>query len=323
MLNRVRLLRRQQTTTVIETAEDEATLNAVNSAIEDVLATRKWEFDLRHDGELSLRAVLDDCTASAILGTLQPQLRRTTGLTTPDIRGDYAIRLRVDGLTDYANTSFVVTSSGDITSGTTATLKIATASKEVWTLLDAELHYGEYMLPDTVKEVVRVSHQENDVSLFQADPVLRYDELFPNQSDAGPPKTVAVGGYDIGTFETGVTTTEPKLRLAVWPIPDDDYVLSYSYYYRHPELSAATDTLIGVPPAVVNDIVLQAASTVMMTWDQNFAASHFTDLSREQATAKYLAHGGSDARRRPIGSFEGRSSNVVLERGFPNRVIGP
>ena len=27
----------------------------------------------------------------------------------------------------------------------------------------------------------------------------------------------------------------PGLRMTVWPVPDEAYVLDYTYHYRHPE----------------------------------------------------------------------------------------
>ncbi len=323
LMNRVRLFRRQPQTTVIETDEDAVTLQSINTAIGDVLDTRKWEFDLRHDGMLTTRAVLDgaEVTVSSA-GASSAIFSRVLGVADADLFGDYVVRLRVDGSSTLGNTSIVLKSAARTTS-ITATVVTKTSFPDTMASLDAELHYAEYLLPDTVKEVVRVSYQEDRLDLDQVDPVLRYDELFPSQYQSGPPERVAVGGFDIGTYETGESVPEPKLRMAVWPVPDDEFLLNYSYYYRHPELSSATDTLVGVPPAVVNDIVLRAASTVMMTWDQNYAASHFTDLSRQQAAAKHIVHGGSNARRRTIGSFESGTSGVVLERGFPGKVIGP
>jgi len=152
---------------------------------------------------------------------------------------------------------------------------------------------------------------------------VRYDEIYPSPHETdGPPEKIAVGGFDIPTYDSSLDAPSPSLRMAVWPIPDDEYVIKYSYYYRHPELTDATDTLVGVPNAVVNDIVLQATATVMMTWDQNFAASHFTDLSRQQSAAKHSAYGGSNARRRTIGSFETGRGVVRVGLGFPDKLIG-
>lgn len=325
LVNRVRLFRRQPETTLINTPEDRVTLNCVNMAMSDVLTIRKWEFNVRHDGQIKLRGRLDDVhpdnsSLSTVIGLSRPE-----GLANADVFGDYVVRLLMDGLSDYPKTSIRLTSSSSVVAGVLATGTMATSFSEDTTVgvTEGELHYAEYIMPDTVMEIIRISHTEDSLNLIQADPNVRYDELFPNQNaQLGAPKTVAVGGFDIPTYQTGTTAPDPGLRMAVWPVPDEDYILNYSYYYRHPELVNATDVLSGVPNSVIGDIVLQAASTVMMTWDQNYAAAHFTDLSREQSAAKHASYGGSQSRRHPIGSFDGGSTGVAIERGFPGRTIG-
>jgi len=78
-----------------------------------------------------------------------------------------------------------------------------------------------------------VTYEENPLTLTQVSPMARYEELFPRPHwDEGPPELVAVGGFDTATYDssTGDPPPEPKLRLAVYPIPDEDYILNYSYY---------------------------------------------------------------------------------------------
>jgi hypothetical protein len=325
LVNRVRLFRRQPTTTVLTTPEDTVTLNAINMAIEDVLSTKRWEFDLRHDGQMTLRSNLDLDQVGTEIGVSNSKLgiARLAGLTDEDVFGDYIVTVQIGSSTPYPNTSIRAVSSDPVTFGVNSTLFADFTFNDSLSVTDGELYYGEYIMPDTVREIVRVSHQETSIELKQADPVVRYNELFPDAYEStGPPEVIAVGGYDIPTYNSGGSVPTPGLRFAVWPIPDDNYIINYSYYYRHPELLGASAALVGVPTSVVNDIVLQATSTVMMTWDQNYAASHFTDLSRQQAAAKHLAYGGSKARRRTIGSFERGRGSAHVELGFPHKLIG-
>lgn len=334
MVNRVRLYRRQPETTVISTPEDIVTLNAINMAIGDILSTRKWEFDLRHD-QITTIARIDGLTvASRPPSSTTPASGNVffdeTVFSQPEdsaLFGSFGMSILIDGSSDYGNTPIRLTSNGSATSvGGGFSVIVAFNDPHNGLLDDAacEFHYGEYMLPDTVREIVRASYAEEEMRLVQADPILRYDELFPNPgSRVGAPEVVAFGGYDIPTYESGATEPEPQQRLAIYPIPDDEYIINYSYYYRHPELTAATDELVGVPPEHVNDIVLQAASIVMMTWDQNYAADHFRDIAQQQTFQKHRAHGGSSARRNRIGSFEnGSGTRYPVERGFPGKVIG-
>lgn len=325
LVNRVRLFRRQPTTTVIDTPEDEVTLNAINMAMEDVLSTRKWPFDLRNNGQLALRPKLDtsDLDFTTIAGSTTANIIKLSGLVNADLIGDYVVRVLPDGISDYANTALRIISSGPVTGGTSVNFTLAVTMPDTVSSVDCELHYGEYILPDTVESVVRASYQEHPLSLEQVDPKIRYSEIFPRPHEKfGPPEAIAVGGFEQGTWNQATGEVEPGLRMAVWPIPDEDFIIDYSYYFRHPELTGATSTLDGVPSSVVNDIVLQATSTVMMTWDQNFAAAHFTDLSREQASTKHKASGGSKARRHTIHSFERGGTGRSLNNGFPGELIG-
>jgi len=323
MLNRVRLYRRQPTTDSFATPEDVVTLNALNMAIEDVLSTRKWEFDLRHNGQLTLRGKMDDVFINATSGSSVVNLFTfLTAFVDADVLGEYVVRLVASGVANHASTPFRVKSSSGAAGGTGFTVLDAKFPEDA-ALAATSLHYAEYILPDTVGEVIRASYKEEQIRLEQADPTVRYDELFPNGYDtAGSPEVVAVGGFDTPTYDSRIATPEPGLRMAVWPVPDDAYVIDYSYYYKHPELVTITDTLQGVPNAVVNDIILKAASIVMMTWDQNYAAAHFTDMSEQQAALKHRAYGGSSGRRHTINSFENGSAVAHVHNGFPGKLIG-
>ena len=321
MLNRVRLYRRQPTTDSFATPEDVVTLNAINMAIEDVLSTRKWEFDLRHNGQLTLRSRLTDAYITTNAGQTAAAITYLPAITDADVLGDYVVRVIPTGVEDYVSTPFRIQSASG-SAGIYSFIVLNTKFPETTLTVDAVLHYSEYIMPDTVGEVVRASFKETPVRLEQADPTVRYDEMFPNAHETfGPPEVVAVGGFDTPTYDSRIATPAPGLRLAVWPVPDDDYVIDYSYYYKHPELVATTDVLQGVPNAVVNDIVLKAASIVMMTWDQNYAAAHFSDMSEDQAALKHRAYKGSSGRH-TINSFENGSSVMRVHNGFPGKVIG-
>ena len=324
LVNRVRLFRRQPEQDTFDSPEDVVTLNAVNMAIEDILSTRKWEFDLRTDGQLSLRKKFEDSLFNVFVAdTAQATLVNViAGLVDADVFGDYVVRVLPTDVTDYANTSLRINSASGVV-GSSSFLNMETLFPTTVSGSGCDVFYSEYILPDTVKEVVRATYQEDPITLNQVDPVVRYSEIFPRPHDNyGAPEAIAVGGFDIPTYDSALDAPSPGLRMAVWPIPDEDYVINYSYYYRHPELVETTDTLVGVPTAVVNDIVMQATSIVMMSWDQNYAGSHFGDTAQAQASAKHGTSSGSGAKRHRIGSFESAGSAARMVRGFPNKVLG-
>ena len=327
LINRVLLYRRQAEISAFQSTNPEhvATLNALNMAKEDILAPRRYEFDLRHDGQLATKASLSS-------GSLSPTLVMATGstsgvLTFPVstlaqdyVAGNYVARLIPTGDADYSDTAFRVTSS--LPSFNVTTLNFPFASPKPFASTVCDIVYSEYLLPDTVREVVRATYEQDELTLQQIDATARFDELFPSYTyDTGSPRSFNVGGFDTEThFST--TDPDPKLRAIIWPIPDDEYIISYSYYYRHPDFTDGDSELVGVPPEVVNDIVFQATAIMGMAWDNNFSAAHFSDMAQQGATVKGNLYSGSSSRRHTIRSWgDGHDFNASRE-GFPGKLIG-
>lgn len=320
------LYRRQPEVSAFQSTNPEhvATLNALNMAKEDILATRRFEFDLRHDGQVLTKASLSSQGISATFTGAQGDTSGVitmTGYTASDyVAGDYIVRMIPTGDTSYGNTAFRVTTSLPTFSFSTLNFPIELPKPFVATA--ADLVYAEYLLPDTVREVVRANYEQSELSLENVDPTVRFDELFPSYSyEQGEPRIFSIGGFDTGTHFT-TTDPDPKLRAIVWPVPDDEYVISYSYYYRHPDFTDGSSELVGVPPDVVNDIVFQATAVMGMAWDNNFSAAHFSDMAQSQASVKHGAYSGSSGRRHTVRSWESGRSLTGNREGFPGRLIG-
>lgn len=305
--------------------EHAATLNALNMAKEDILAPRRYEFDLRHDGQLVTKQT-HSSLAPVVTPTLLASQGDTSGVITmtgytaaAELRGGHVTRLVPTGDTEYSGTAFRIISC--LPTFSTATINFPFEMPKPFVNVTCDLIYAEYLLPDTVREVVRANHEQNELSLEQLDPTVRFDELFPSYSyETGPPRMFSVGGFDTETYAT-TETFDPKLRAIVWPIPDDGYVITYSYYYRHPDFTSGTTELIGVPPDVVNDIVMSALSVMSMAWDGNFAGAHFGDMAQSMANAKHSAYSGSSGRRHTVKSWDSGRAMGSAE-GFPGRLIG-
>ena len=133
---------------------------------------------------------------------------------------------------------------------------------------------------------------------------------------------MAVGGFDISTYTTAGTVPAPRLRAVVWPVPDDEYVLTYSYYYAHPEFTDGDSTLVGVPANLVNDIVWEALSIMKMAWDGDYTAAHFSDMAQAQASAKHVAYGGSKSRRHTVRSWDSGRSVFSPDLCDTSKLIG-
>lgn len=329
LINRVMLLRRQPTISAYQETNPEhvATLNVLNMAKEDLLATRRPEFDLRHDGQLATRATLTSrsLTATILAASGATSATLTMGDTVTagaNVYGEYVVRMIPTGDTDYSATSFRVTSS--LPTFYQATLNFPFALPKAFADVAVDLVYSEYLLPDTVREVVRASFEQEPLSLQQIDPTSRFDELYPSFTyEQGRPRVFSVGGFDTQTYVTSSTTPDPKLRAIVWPIPDDEYVINYSYYYRHPDFEDGDSELVGVPPEFVNDIVMQAYSVMAQAWDGNTDAAYLGEEAQRSASIKGNLYSGSSARRHRINSWDHGFEQIGQPEGFPGRILGP
>lgn len=324
LINRVLLYRRQPTIAAYSATDPEhvVTLNALNMAKEDILGTRRWEFDLRHDGQLmtkataSSRSLSPTFTGSADATTASLSIPTTTA--DDEVVGEWVLRIVPTGDTDYGDTAFRATYG--VGSGDTATVGLSFPLPKAFSATACDLVYAEYLLPDTVREVVRASFDQNELSLEQLDPTVEFDECIPSPHlESGRPRIFNVGGYDRETYTSGAPTV-PKLRAIIWPVPDDEYLLSYSYYYAHADLTGGTSTWDGIPSAVMNDIIWQAVSLTKMALDGDYAAAHFSDMAQNGATAKHMAYSGSSARRHTVKSWD--TGRIGRQEGFPGKVIG-
>lgn len=322
LINRVMLLRRHPTISsyVSSNPEHQVVLNALNMAKDDILGTRDWDFDLRHDGQLATKAV-KDVTMFVTAGLNFATISGTNGNT--DLYGDYVVRVIPTGSAGLSNTAFRINYASNPTFGFVI---MAVASPEtVPVSTAAKLVYSEYILPDNVRSVVRASRQQNELGMELLDPSVGFDEWVPNAFvDPGEPRVMAVGGRDVRTYNGTASplNDEPGLRAIVWPPPDDEYVINYSYYVQHPELEDGDSVLEGIPESVTNQIVNVALSIVKMAWDGDYAASHFMDLGQANASVLHRNNAGSKGRRHTVRSWDSGSARVSIPLGFPGKVIG-
>ena len=143
-------------------------------AIEDVLSTRRWEFDLRHDGQIGLKgantgSLLLTTTAGSKTAVISVSGLDNDDFVDPELNAvsGYVTRVLPTGVSDYANTAMRIASSS-FAVASTATITLETKFPTTNSVVAAELHYNEYILPDTVREVVRVSYQEEELNLESA-----------------------------------------------------------------------------------------------------------------------------------------------------------
>ena len=320
LVNRTRYLRRQPPIEAFSTDEDTVSLNAVNMAVENILGTRNFDFDLRHDGAFTTKTPKAVASVTGVERQTQLLLTFASAPVTGDFVGDFIPRIVLPSESEHPNTPYRITSHASIV-GVSVIVQTAEELADDISTTDAEIRYNEYTLPDTVRSVVRVSYRENDLSLSSVSATSTFDETHPNSMDEeGEPRTVAAGGFDLGAYDS-VTGSEPdpKLRVILHPSPDDSYIVNYSYYYRHPELTEETSTLDGVPPGNVNDIIEEAAGIIGITWDGDLSMAHLNDRAQLQADFKQKSGSPRNSRRHRIGGWGAARRNI---NGFPGKTIG-
>lgn len=312
LVNRVRRLRRLDAVSSIAATEDLAALDAINNAIEEVLSSERWEFDLRRD-QMTLRPRLTSLTVSTDGSTPRNYNRlivyRSGGLVDADTFGDYIVRIVPTGSTNFSSTAFRANTTSAITAGTVALFDGSAEITETMTDVTGSMIYTEYIMPDTVRDIVRVTYQNEPLTLEQIDPVIEFDELYPGSGiEYGPPETISVGGLDVRTYLNSVDADPAGLRMVVWPVPDQAYVLDYSYYYRHPELTSATSTLEGVPQNVVAKIVDVAAAHMKAYYEKDYNALGLKVDARRSLADMHRRSKGQSADRKVMGNWEGTGS---------------
>jgi hypothetical protein len=352
LVNRVNRRRRMPDVAAFNATEDQATLDAINTAVDEVCSSRRWEFDIRR-GQMTLRprkqaATGETLTATAVAGATNITVDYTATTLTEATKdffaspGDdyrYITRVLPTGSSEYGNTAFRVMTATAQTSTTNA--KIDTEVGTAFSDVTAELFYAEYVLPDTVRSVIRVTHQDDPVTLEQVDATVAFDELYPRpQIEFGTPEVVSVGGFEPATrsdatvsFDPGsgtlTTMTDaqmaPGLRMTVWPVPDEAYVLDFTYHYRHPELTATTSTLEGVPPEIVDQIVDLAAIAMKGYYEDADSRSiaRYRAMTMNTVDEQHRRHSGNFAERKRIGNWDGsqrgQGADARVSRG---RLLG-
>lgn len=243
-------------------------LDFVNEAKRDVLENYEWDFDIRSDGifktvaAATYSSVVDvdnGSTTLTLLGTNNVSLYTTGGSRS---------RIRVTSDTTYGDTAFILNTGSHPGSHDIYVLETGwpgTTYDLFGTTGDAEILTSEYVLPATVRDVLSVMVEENDVYVEFVDKAESLDRCLPNPFDlqSTQPEVCFVGGTTTPTVATSSTPT-PGVGVWIYPVPSSVYVVRYTYRYRHPELTAITSTLY-VPDHVADLIVDLAVARAMRT----------------------------------------------------------
>ncbi len=252
LVNRVRRELRWGDTADFTDDLSKVVLDRLNDAQATIFETWDWDCDVRHDGELTTFAKVDDfdcivTNGSTVITSVNASLsadlllayeRRaalrfvvTTDATQSDIAGRIAWGQNVvSGIWAYfaASAKWL----GSTTSTTSA----------------MDVFANQYGLPSTVRKVLSVTSQGQDVRLTEVGREQMYDRYVqrPHEEVSDDVSLVIIGGTlaVTGLRTEGITiapTEEVYNSILLYPTPSSAYRLNYSYLIQRSDLSAATD----------------------------------------------------------------------------------
>lgn len=266
-VNRLRRMLREDTVTATSSSDllDQTIIDALNTAADEHLNTFEWSFLLRHDAQVWFPGLREESTGCSptFNSTTLPLNDGSNSWDAADVQnftfkatqeGRLLARVRVTGgagsgtYDDTPDSAYPV----DELYGTGAfnatlrnpfrgdTASSAAAGFQIFT--------HEYALPDTVRTVVSVRHQETPIRLEFMDKGESFDRVVPRVTDrtAAQPEVAYVGGLITGTA-IGTADNGTGMGLMIWPVPSSDVLIDYSYVYRFAELSTDAATWTGVP----------------------------------------------------------------------------
>lgn len=265
MTNRVLHTLRDQTVTTIASTDGraQAIVAMLNQAKDDILDGYPWPFNVRHDGLVELPAKLSGTTGTVTNGSATVSLPLTLAQLT-DMLGGKQIRVAITDDSVFPNTAFRAESIEWSGSAWTVTLQTAWEGDTDSGSAAFDVFSHELLLPDTVKRVLSVTHQEQNVPLRWVDRALSYEASVPRPQDifSDNPDVVSVGGHIANTTSSHSSVTDgsaaTRLGMMVSPPPDTKLFLNYSYVVRYADLSSNSDTFTGVPASVTSIIERQA-----------------------------------------------------------------
>lgn len=328
LVNRMARLLRQDPISSVATSPGDNYLDVLNDAIGNVLGEKDYPFDIRHDGELPTLASQsgsllslnnggtvisigsgDGMTADLFAGSLSA----SPSSTADEGRTGVITRIIPTSSTDFGDTAIRMTSAtsivGAVGIGIGHAFPGTTISSGTWQSLAAE-----YILPDLVRSVIEVRHEEEPLTLEKIPAAATFEQLVPRPHDTQQnPTWVGVGGYDVATQITPDDNTnnrtQPGLRLIIWPVPTSAILLQYSYRIRHIPMTADTDVLEGVSSEVVSQIVLAAAGLSQAFHDRE-PQTGFANESAAKARLDRMEHVNDphSGRRHHVRSWDRRGS---------------
>jgi hypothetical protein len=266
LVNRVRVKGRNQTKTIITDTQGVALLDYVNGAATTILEEMQWGFQRVNDGQLTTKAKLTGTDAAFTEDSTSCVVGDSVDMSI--YVGEGVARIQSTESTDAANSAMQIESIVG-SSGATLTFKKPWANTTISGSNWSSFMY-EYALPATVRNVVKIWYEETPIDLVEED-ATSFEEIFPRPwDDINDQPRVVVQGGTIVPSDDGSTAQTEKQVLKVWPVPETQIALNYSYLYKQPKLTVLTDTLWGGVPEEIEDAIVELAyARSMVTLEEN------------------------------------------------------
>lgn len=258
-VNRVRRLLRDDVYSTLSSNDlDAMTLvDFLNDAADELFAHRVWSFLKRYDGQVWLPGaftvtaggVMNANATSGSLNFAGANAWATANVVDFTARGqDGRLRPRIvwNDDTEHPSTSYSLSQLSVLPNFPfvqTSAFRGVQQNNGGWTL-----YANEYVLPSTVRQVLSVVHEERPLNLEFVDRDFDFVSDWPRSAQwLGEPEMASVGGTLTGCGTDAGITARTGLGLTVWPAPQSEVLLKYSYVYRYARLSADADDWTGVP----------------------------------------------------------------------------
>lgn len=264
LVNQLRMkMREEGNTTGFDTGQNTLVQKSlIQQSSREVLEDNEWSFMIRDDGQAFLPAEYTSAATATV-----------TRYSTSGSFNDAEI-VDTNKWVSPRRTRLVVTEDTRFPDQTYTILEITDATGQMFTLTNpyygdsfsssgsATIYCNEIALPTDVLLVLSVLNENEPLALVQVDKHITFDSVIPRPhgSTSGNPSTVYVGSSVVGTAfnvtqGSDTVTARTSIGMMVYPVPDSDILLRYSYQKKADALSGETDILAGVPDTVEDHIV--------------------------------------------------------------------
>lgn len=298
LVNALRDLLRENQVSSVATASPDllVQIGLINRAARRLLARRQWSFLHRQDGYLFFPASLvTTVNAFGAIPAVQPNMSAAAINTFAN--GSLQVKIQIDGDPAFPRSSFIMS---DMTAGglfNTADIPIAYPGT-IGGPYTCTIYSNEQALPPYVSNLLSIRNEENFPIRFETiDTFDDFERLIPRDAlrFSQFPEVVAVGGQIVPTTNKKVKTT-PGIGVWIWPPPNKNVLLRYSYVLSPPVLANDTDQLIGVPQEVQDLVVNTALEEALSSNIENDPQR--AQVVRTQNEADYMQLSMSDRRDR-------------------------